>query len=181
VQLLSGGDGIPAKPLYRDPLTIQPRHLCILTTSHMPELNEVVTAMVERFQVVPFPVTFVDLAEGEAPTAVRRQRDNSLKQRFLADQQGLLRWLVAGAVAWYATRDLKRNAPEKVKEFGRRYFQQQDKIASFIQERCVVSACASPSSIDLRGEMPWRAMHAGMPLYLVISKPHTWMDSVMIQ
>jgi hypothetical protein len=69
--------------------------------------------MVERFQVVPFPVTFVDLAEGEAPTAVRRQRDNGLKQRFLADQQGLLRWLVAGAVAWYATRDLKRNAPEK--------------------------------------------------------------------
>ena len=138
VQLLSGGDGVPATPKYRDPMTIEPRHLCILTTNHLPQLAEVIVAIVERFLVVPFPVTFVDLAEGEAPTATRRQRDNDLKQRLMNDREGFLRWLVVGAVAWYATKDLKRNAPEKVKEFSRRYFADQDRVTSFMSDRCTV-------------------------------------------
>ena len=46
VQLLSGGDGVPATPKYRDPMTIEPRHLCILTTNHMPQLAEVVVAII---------------------------------------------------------------------------------------------------------------------------------------
>ena len=138
VQLLSGGDGIPATPKYRDPMTIIPRHTCILTTNHLPELNEVVVATIERFQVIPFPVTFVDLAEGESPTATRRQRDNDLKRRLNEDREGLLRWLVKGSVMWYASRDLKRNAPHKVKEFSRKYFAEQDRVTAFVRERCVI-------------------------------------------
>lgn len=52
--------------------------------------------------------------------------------------EGLLRWLVIGAVSWYATQDLKRNAPLKVKEFSKRYFEEQDRLASFIREHCVL-------------------------------------------
>ncbi len=139
VQQLTGGDGIPATPKYRHPMTITPRFLMVLCTNHMPELADVVTAMVERMMVVPFPVTFCDMAEGEAPTPTRRQRDNELKGKLKADSAGLLRWLVAGAVAWYGSKDLKRNAPAKVKEFSRQYFDEQDRLATFIRERCTVA------------------------------------------
>jgi P4 family phage/plasmid primase-like protien len=134
VQMLSGGDGIPAAPKYQDPITIRPRHLCILTTNHMPELSEVKVATIERVIVVPFPVTFTDLGEGEVPTATRRQRDNGLKDKLKEDKKGMLTWLVKGAVAWYATKDLKRNAPDKVKEFSKKYFEEQDRLGKFIKE-----------------------------------------------
>ena len=102
IQLLSGGDGITAKPMYKDPVTIMPRHLCILSTNHLPVLTEVVVATVERLVIVPFPVTFKDLAPGEAQTATVRQRDDGLKERLKNDQPAFLKWLVDGAVAWCA-------------------------------------------------------------------------------
>ena len=139
VQQLCGGDGIPATPKYRDPMTLVPRFLLILCTNHLPELTEVVTAILERMIVIHFPVTFADLAEGEAPTPTRRQRDNDLKRKLMDDKQGLLRYLVVGAVAWYASKDLKRNAPAQVKEFSRKYFEEQDRLAMFVREQCIVS------------------------------------------
>jgi putative DNA primase/helicase len=65
VQLLSGGDSIPATPKYKDPMMVQPRMLCILTTNHMPEISPVIPAIIERLQCIHFPVTFADLAPGE--------------------------------------------------------------------------------------------------------------------
>lgn len=147
--MLSGGDGIPAKPLYKNPITIQPRHLCILTTNHMPQLSEVIPALVERLLCIPFPVTFADLDHGELLTTTRRQRDISLKERLKADSAGVLNWLVKGAVMWYATKSLKRDAPTKVRDFCRAYFEDQDAVASFLRERCVFDPDARVASSDL--------------------------------
>ena len=123
VQLLSGGDSIPATPKYKDPMMVQPRMLCILTTNHMPEISPVIPAIIERLQCIHFPVTFADLAPGEEPSMFRR---------------GVLRWLVDGAVAWYKSKDLKRNAPAKVTDFSRKYFEEQDRLTAFLRARCVL-------------------------------------------
>jgi P4 family phage/plasmid primase-like protien len=138
VQLLSGGDGIPARPLYKDPVTVTPRHLCILSTNHLPELTEVIPAIMLRLLIVHFPVTFTDLLEGETETPLRRQADHSLKRRLEANLPGVLRWLVQGAVAWYAAPGLRRQAPAKVLEFSRAYFEEQDRLAAFLSQRCRV-------------------------------------------
>ncbi|PNH01584.1 putative helicase [Tetrabaena socialis] len=137
VQLLSGGDGIPAKALYKDPITIQPRHLCVLSTNHMPELSEVIPAIMERLLCIHFPVTFTEL-NGADPTLYRRQCDTTLKSRLKKNTAGVLKWFVEGSVAWYASRDLKASAPAKVREFSRRYFEDQDKLACFIRDHCQV-------------------------------------------
>lgn len=138
VQLLSGGDDIPARPLYRDPMSIQPRHMCLLCTNHMPELNEVIPAMVERLLCIHFPVTFTNLADGEKPSMYRRQANRELKTVLLGNMSGTLKWLVEGAKAWYESKDLRRCAPMKVKEFSKNYLEEQDKLASFIRDHCVV-------------------------------------------
>ena len=155
VQLLSGGDGIPAKQLYQNPITISPRHLCLLSTNHMPEVSEVIPALMERLLCVPFPVHFKDLEHGEQPTAFSRQRDNDLKKKLAQSHhlEGVLKWMVQGAVKWYATRDLKRNAPEKVKEFSRKYFEEQDKVSSFIRQRCEVKESFSVSTSEFMHEL----------------------------
>jgi putative DNA primase/helicase len=149
LQLLSGGDIIPATPKYKDPISIIPRHTCILTTNHMPELHgEVTQAIVDRLLCVHFPVTFTIMGEGEEPSKFRRPRDDTLKERILADLQGVLRWLVEGAVMWYGSKDLKRNAPEAVKEFSKQYFRDQDVLAAFITEMCVVGEGEKVGSSD---------------------------------
>eukprot|EP00798_Chlamydomonas_sp_ICE-L_P000167 gene167-biopygen28 len=102
VQLLTGGDGFPAKALYKDPVTVMPRHLAILITNYMPEMSDVITAMVERLLIIEFPVTFRDLIPGERETETLRQCDRTMKERLKAPegQSALFAWLVEGAVAW---------------------------------------------------------------------------------
>ena len=139
VQMLTGGDGIPATRKYMDPMVIKPRHLCILTTNHMPTINPVIPAIVERLLCIHFPVTFTDLAPGEAPSQFRRQKDITLKARLKADLKGVLKWLVDGAVMWYASKDLKNAAPAKVKDFGKKYLNKQDTLLVFIEDMCIVS------------------------------------------
>ena len=149
VQLISGGDGIPARPLYRDPMTIEPHHLCILATNHMPELSQVLAAMVQRVLVVHFPVTFVDLLPGSVPSAFKRQKDPALKARLAANPEGVLRWLVEGAREWYAAPGLRRTAPDKVLEFSRKYFAEQDRLGRFLEERCRMGADLKVGTTDL--------------------------------
>ena len=138
LQLLSGGDGIPAKALYKDPITIKPQHLCLMTTNHLPEINEVIHAIVQRMIVIEFPVRFTDLEKGEKPTPYRQPIDRELKKKFTDHLQGFLKWVVTGAVRWYRTKDLKRNAPEQVKAFTKKYLTSQDKLQEFIDLYCEI-------------------------------------------
>ena len=149
VQLISGGDGIPVRPLYRDPITIEPHHLCILATNHMPELSQVLAAMVQRVLVVHFPVTFVDLLPGEQPSEFRRQKDPALKARLAANPEGVLRWLVEGAVEWYAAPGLRNSAPAEVLEYSRLYFAEQDRLGVFLEERCRIGVDLKVATSEL--------------------------------
>ena len=129
---------------------IKPRFLCILETNHMPELDSVITAIKERILIVDFPVTFTDLMPGEEPTLIRRQCDKGLKARLQGPMAGnFLRWLVEGAMRWYATKDLKRMAPPEVKEVTKQYFDEQDTLMQFLTERCEVSPVLKVSASDL--------------------------------
>jgi len=138
VQLLSGGDSIPVKELYKNPTCITPRHLCILCTNHMPEVNEVKPSLMQRLLCVPFPVHFKDLRENEQPSLFVRQCQNNLKQKLKANPEGILKWLVNGAVKWYASQNLKMTAPQKVRAFSQKYFEEQDKVTAYIQHHCEV-------------------------------------------
>ena len=57
-----------------------------------------------------------------------------------------------GAVAWYASKDLKRAAPVKVTEFSRKYFEEQDKVAGFIRDRCTIASDLRVSSAEMLAE-----------------------------
>lgn len=152
VQLLSGGDGIPACAKYCDPITIEPRHMCLLSTNYMPEVSEVIAAMIERLICVEFPVYFTDLAEGEEETPLRRQKDRSLKPRLRTPEgrSAFLRWCVIGATKWYEDGGgLKSRAPEKVKGFTKKYLEDQDVVTKFIAERCDVGEGKKVRSVEL--------------------------------
>lgn len=151
VQLLSGGDGIPCCKKYCDAMTIKPRHLCILETNHMPEIDQVIPSIMERLICVHFPVSFTNLLPGEAETEFRRQCDPSLKARMRLAHSGALKWLVDGAVLWYASKDLKKNAPPEVKEFTRAYLLEQDLLLQFITQGCDIGPDNHVTTRDFLG------------------------------
>eukprot|EP00798_Chlamydomonas_sp_ICE-L_P028621 gene28621-biopygen32533 len=152
VQLLTGGDGFPVKAIYKNPVTVMPKHLAILVTNHMPEMSEVIVALVERIVLVHFPVTFRDLIPGESETATLRQCDQTMKEKLKSPegQSALFAWLVEGAVAWYAgTESLKAMAPAKVSEFTRKYLAEQDTVQAFLTDNCELGKTFRESSVAL--------------------------------
>ena len=152
VQLLTGGDGFPVKAIYKNPVTVMPKHLAILVTNHMPEMSEVIVALVERILAIPFTVTFRDLIPGERETATLRQCDQTMKEKLKSPegQSALFAWLVEGAVAWYGgTESLKAMAPTKVSEFTRKYLAEQDTVQAFLTDNCELGKTFRESSVAL--------------------------------
>ena len=157
LQLLTGGDTIPAKPLYKDPLSIKPRHLVGITTNWLPEFSDgVIASMAERVLVINFPVTFVDLGPGEEETETRRRKDRTLKQRLTQTAEGrhaVFSWLVEGSVAWYSLLSsgsgLKAVAPSSVRQHTSRYLSEQDRVQVFLNSSCVLDAQSRVSSSAL--------------------------------
>lgn len=142
VKQFTGGDKIPVRRLYQSAISITPRHLCILCTNHMPRLDVVDPAIVNRVIAIHFPVTFTTLEPGEQPSEFRREADITLKDRLRANLPGVLKFLVDGAVAYYrgrgaaGTERLIQHAPHKVTEFGKAYFEEQDRVGNFVAELC---------------------------------------------
>ncbi|GAX85371.1 hypothetical protein CEUSTIGMA_g12789.t1 [Chlamydomonas eustigma] len=148
VQLMSGGDGIPCRRLYCDATTLKPHHLCILETNTMPTIDQVIPSIMQRLICIPFPVTFRSLSPGEEWSATVQPRDNDLKSKLRDQKKAILKWLVQGAVRWYATKDLRTNAPLAVREFTTSYLAEQDLVNVFIDEECVVDGGAKVSAVE---------------------------------
>lgn len=146
---LSGGDPIVAAAKYGAPFSILPSHLPICITNHMPKLPIVDIATAERCIVIEFPVTFVEIAQGDAPSKFRRSRDNDLKRKISDRKVELLRFLVDGAMEWYAHGALKRDAPDKVKKFTKQYLNDQDDIDKFIEAKLIVGEKLREPSLNV--------------------------------
>ncbi len=139
MKAISGGDDIPCRGLYQDTMSIVPYHLAINTTNELPDfVTPPKASEVERVICIPFEVLFTDLAEGELPTCTKKQRDSDLKVKLVQSKANFLSWLVQGAVAWYAAKDLRRAAPAKIKACTSRYMSAQDKLASFDNAECAL-------------------------------------------
>ena len=106
-------------------------------------------AMKRRMIQVEFGVLFVDL-QGQPDTDTHKQIDMTLEGRLLDDLEGLLTWLVRGAMRWYENKDLKTNQPESVAQFTKEYFDECDELQQFINERCELGADYKVASQELR-------------------------------
>ncbi len=113
-----------------------PRQKCILTTNHVPQLGIVNQAVKRMLLIIRFPVTFRTFADGEPETRFERKKDSSLRSRFFDHDQGFLRWLVEGAVAWFQKSDLHAQRPASVKSAIDEYLQSQDRMGHFIDAEC---------------------------------------------
>ena len=124
VKQLTGGDRIKARFMRQDFFEWEPTHTILLAANHKPVVRGTEHAIWRRIHLIPFEVTI-------APS----EQDRALPMKLRAELPGILRWIVAGCLAW--RRD-GLAVPETVQAATEAYRAEQDVLAPFLEDRCVL-------------------------------------------
>ncbi|MFN0150823.1 MAG: phage/plasmid primase, P4 family [bacterium] len=135
VKQLTGGDALTARHLYREFFTYVPTFKPWLVTNHRPRIVGTDHAIWRRVHLIPFAVTF-------AP----ERQDKDLVATLRSELPGILTWAVRGAMEWNAE---GLRPPEEVKAATDAYRRDQDTLADFLEERCIVGETLVSTVADL--------------------------------
>lgn len=145
VKMLTGGERIRARRMREDFWEFTPSHTPFLATNYKPVVRGGDYGIWRRLKLIPFTQCFVDPAEAaEHPGAPLKDRELAVKLR--AERGGILRWIVAGCLAWQ--RD-GLNPPDAVLVATKAYKDESDTFKAWLADRC---------EIDPQAE--WRASWA---------------------
>lgn len=137
----TGENKLIARRLHQEPFTFTVTHKLWLMTNHAPTVDHLDAATRGRLHMLPFDMRW------NRPGVVERNPDlpdgdKDLVPRLKAEAEGVLAWLVAGAVA-YAQEGLE--PPAEVTRMTTRYFAEQDPVARWLAE------CTAPVAGGGRG------------------------------
>jgi putative DNA primase/helicase len=119
---ITGGEQITARKMRQDFFSFVPRFKLLFSGNHRPRMRSAGSAMRRRFALIPFT---------HKPQSV----DEMLPEKLLAERDGILKWAVAGVIEW------QRNGlkpPRVVVAATDKYFEQENVVGRWIEERCVV-------------------------------------------
>lgn len=134
VKKQTGDATITARGLHENAYTFETTHKLALLTNHEPHLDHMDHAARGRIHTIPFDVRWnrpgVPSRDPRLPDG-----DKGLMQALRAEAEGILAWVVRGAVA-YAQQGLE--PPQEVAARTLAYFQDQDAFAQWFatMERC---------------------------------------------
>jgi putative DNA primase/helicase len=124
VKHLTGGSPVTARPLYGHPFTYLPTAKIVLTTNHLPKVDDESEGFWRRVRLIPFTRHFSI-----------EDRDDQLGEKLLRELPGVLAWAVRGAVEWHR---VGLSAPADVFLATLAYREASDPLAEFIAECCDV-------------------------------------------
>jgi putative DNA primase/helicase len=123
IKQLTGGDVISARFMKQDFFEYKPQFKLIVVGNHTPSLDNVDDAAKRRFNIVPF------VLRPPAP-------DLELEEKLFREAGGILRWMIEGCLDWQVN-GLSR--PAVVQVATKDYFDDQDLLGQWIEDRCDVS------------------------------------------
>lgn len=146
LKALTGGDRITARFMRQDFFEFTPQFKLVVAGNHKPAIRNIDEAMRRRFHMVPFTVTI--------PPA---QRDKTLTDRLLAERDGILAWAVDGCLEWQR---VGLNPPHAVLAATEEYFQAEDALGRWLDERCERNANHTETSATLYADWKtWAEMN----------------------
>jgi putative DNA primase/helicase len=119
---LTGGDQITARFMRQDNFTYKPRFKLMIIGNHEPTLKSVDDAARRRFNVIPF------VHKPPKP-------DPELSEKLYAEAGGILRWMIEGCLEW---QKYGLAQPEAVRVSTEAYFESQDVMGQWLEEKCCV-------------------------------------------
>ncbi len=139
-----GTPEITARKMRQDDITFTATHALMLSTNYLPIVAETDHGTWRRLALVRFPLTFMKKGDyralEKAGRATKRHRigDPDVKRYFehTADP-GVLRWIVEGAVEWYAGGRRFPDRPKQVERDTEAWRMDADPILAYSRERIV--------------------------------------------
>ena len=121
VKTMTGSDSVRVRRKYHDSFEYRPQWTLFLQTNHLPVIDGMDDAIWRRVYLLPFERQF--------------KADPQLPERLLKEKEGILRWLVDGAVKFVkAGRTVVK--PAKIAALEAQYRNQSDSIERFLAECC---------------------------------------------
>lgn len=135
VKQMTGGDKMKARFMRTDFFQWTPTHKLFLAANHKPEIRGTDYAIWRRIRLIPFMVTIPE-----------NERDGNLGEKLRAELPGILNWAIAGCLEWQQG---GLGIPQAIRDATEEYREEQDVLARFIEEKCVVDAQAWVTSSTL--------------------------------
>lgn len=151
VKLLTGGDTVTARGLYREETEFRPQFKLWLVANHRPRVRDDDDAIWRRIRQIPF--------DEQIPEA---ERDPAVKAALRdLDEHGpaILAWLIEGCASWVRE---GLAPPDAVVRSTRAYREEMDPLKGFLEERCVIDPDARVTSSALYDEYTAWAKEAGV-------------------
>jgi putative DNA primase/helicase len=134
IKQASGEDQLSGRYLYKDHFQFTPTFKLQLLTNHEPTVKGSDFGIWRRLLLVRYAHKY-GTAEQVATGDATRLADLDLTARLLAEREGILAWMVAGAREWYATR---LRPPASVVNDSALYRTNQDRMRKFVADRCTM-------------------------------------------
>jgi len=147
VKAITGGDKISARFMHKDFFEFWPHFKPAIVGNHKPAIRNIDEAMRRRMHMIPFTVTVPP-----------ERRDPRLTEKLLAERDGILAWAVEGCLAWQRE-GLK--PPACVQAATDEYFESEDALGRWLEERCVRVASAKSLTAQLFSDWKQWAEAAG--------------------
>jgi putative DNA primase/helicase len=123
---MTGGDKMTARKMRQDFFEFSPTHKLFLAANHKPTIRGTDYAVWRRIKLVPFTVTIPE-----------EEKDKALPAKLKAELPAILAWAVRGCLEWQ--REGMRE-PGEVTDATNAYRAEQDKVAKFLGECCLLSS-----------------------------------------
>jgi putative DNA primase/helicase len=124
IKELTGGDPLTARFMRGNFFTFNPVHKLLIVGNNQPKLDQVDDAARRRFHMIPLVAKIVNT-------------DKHLREKLRPEYPAILRWQINGALEW---QEQGLNPPETVLASTAQYFDDQDVIGRWVEERCELRA-----------------------------------------
>ncbi len=141
IKTLTGGDKVSARFMRQDFFEYIPQFKLLIAGNHKPSIRNLDEAMRRRLQLIPFTITVPP-----------DRRDKQLEDKIWRERDAVLAWMVEGCLAWQRK---GLHPPRCVVEATDDYFESEDALGRWIEERCFVERVARATAADLFED--WRA------------------------
>jgi putative DNA primase/helicase len=127
-RITQGLGRIKAVRKYENPIEFAETHKLWMDCNHKPLVRGNDQALWNRLHLIPFAITIA-----------AEEIDRELPQKLIEEAEGILAWMVAGAVRWHAE---GLGKPASVESAGLEWRADMDQFGRFIEECCVIGEFA---------------------------------------
>ena len=131
IKMVIGEDALTARFLYGEYFSFKPTFKIFMATNHKPKIRGADNGIWRRIKMIPFTVTIPP-----------EQRDKNLTEKLIAENSGILNWLLKGYAMW---KKEGLEEPAAVREANEEYRMDMDSVGTFVTD-----------CLELDASLQWR-------------------------